>query len=218
MPVVGVFALSAVVAYLLGSVPFGLFFVRIFAGKDVREVGSGRTGGTNAYRAAGFGVGLLTAATDILKGFAAVYIGRLLLGEVNPWLDAITGIAAVAGHNWPVFLRFRGGAGTTPNAGAAMAFWSPTLIVLLPVVALVVWLTGYASVASTAAALTILIIFIVRSLLIASPAAYIAYAAGTTLLVALALLPNYRRLKEGTERIVGPRARRMMRREGDASG
>ena len=218
MPLVGVYALSAVIAYLLGSVPFGLFFVRIFARKDIRQVGSGRTGGTNAYRAGGLGIGILTAVADILKGFAAVYIGRLMLGEVNPPLDAVTGVAAVAGHNWPIFLRFKGGAGTTPNAGAAMAFWSPTLIVLLPVVALVVWLTGYASVASTAAALTILIVFVARWLLVASPSAYIGYAAGTTLLVALALLPNYRRLKEGTERIIGPRARRVLQRESDASG
>jgi glycerol-3-phosphate acyltransferase PlsY len=218
MPIAVIFAITAVIAYLLGSVPFGLFFVRLFAQKDVREVGSGRTGGTNAYRAGGMGVGILTAIADIMKGFAAVYIGRLLLGDVNPFLDALAGTAAVAGHNWPIFLRFKGGAGTTPNAGAAMALWSPMLIVLLPVVSLVVWLTGYASVASTVAALVVVIVFIARWLLVASPAAYIGYGIATTILVALALLPNYNRLIEGTERLVGPRARLAAQESRENSG
>jgi acyl phosphate:glycerol-3-phosphate acyltransferase len=208
MPNLFISLLCIVLAYLIGSMPPGLLIVRLFSGKDIREVGSGRTGGTNAMRAAGWVAGVLTAFSDIFKGFVAVYVTRLI-SPGFPILEAVCAVAAVAGHNWPIFLRFKGGAGTSPNVGAALAFWPITGLLLIPFGAIVLFGTGYASVASTVISFMIIIIFIVRALVANQPVAHIGYAVLSFVLVAIALLPNYRRLIAGTERIVGPRAKRI---------
>ena len=97
---------AAVIGYLFGSIPVGYLVVRITSGVDVRTVGSGRTGGTNAMRAGGLGAGVMTAVGDMLKGLAAVAIMRLLSGGV-PEIEAIAGLGAVAGHNWSLFMGFK---------------------------------------------------------------------------------------------------------------
>lgn len=198
---------ALVAAYLIGGIPMGLFVVRIISGRDVRAVGSGRTGGTNAFRAAGLPAGVLTGLADMAKGFAAVYIARGLSQGQAPWLEAAAAVAAVAGHNWSIFLGLKGGAGTGPNAGAATAFWPWAAVILIPLVPAVLLATGYASLASTAASVIIVLIFVALALLRVKPTIYIAYAVATTILVALALIPNYKRLVAGTERRVGPRAK-----------
>jgi len=194
-------------SYLFGSMPMGLIIVRVVAGKDIRAVGSGRTGGTNAMRAAGFLPGVLTAFADIGKGFVAVWLARQLAPSGSHVLEALCAIAAVAGHNWPVYLGFKGGAGTSPNVGAAGAFWWPALLIMIPSGAAILFGTGYASVASTAISFGLIVIFALRAILEHQPVEYVGYAAVTFVLVALALIPNYRRLIAGTERLVGPRAK-----------
>lgn len=198
-------------AYLLGAIPVGLVVVRAVNGGDIRTVGSGRTGGTNALRAAGPVAGVLTGLGDMAKGFAAVHVARLLLPG-DPVLEALCGVAAVAGHNWPVYIKFRGGAGTGPNAGAAVALWPVSAAIVVPIVPLALVLTGYASVTSTLASLAIVVIFAVRMVMVGSPFAYVGYSIATTLLVAIALIPNYKRLIAGTERLVGPRAKAIAHR------
>ncbi len=207
MPSIAASIVTLIVSYLLGSIPMGLVIVKILSGRDVRTVGSGRTGGTNAFRAAGLPAGVLTGLSDMAKGFVAVYIARILSSGEMPWLEAAAAVAAVAGHNWSVFLGFKGGAGTGPNAGAATAFWPWAAVILIPLVPVVLLATGYASIASTAASVIILLIFIALALVRDYPVVYIVYAIATTVLVALALLPNYKRLIAGTERRVGPRAK-----------
>jgi glycerol-3-phosphate acyltransferase PlsY len=203
---IGIAALCVVTAYLIGSIPSGILIVKIFSGKDIREVGSGRTGGTNAMRAAGLAAGVLTAFSDVFKGFLAVYVIRLIIPDSHI-LEALCAVAAVAGHNWPIFLRFKGGAGTSPNLGAAVAFWPITGLMLIPFGAIVLFGTGYASVTSTVISFAIIVIFVMRTVFANQPPEYIGYAIGAFLLVAIALAPNYRRLISGTERIVGPRAK-----------
>ena len=103
----------ALVAYLIGSIPFGYLVVHLLRGIDIREVGSGRTGGTNAMRAGGLGAGFLTATGDILKGLLAVVVARAMAGVSYPGpVEVVAGLLAVIGHNWPVYLSFKGGAGT----------------------------------------------------------------------------------------------------------
>jgi glycerol-3-phosphate acyltransferase PlsY len=118
-----------IIGYIIGSIPFGLLIVKMKTGKDIRTVESGRTGGTNAVRAAGFSAGLLTALMDILKGAASVWIARTLLPE-NQLVHNLAPLAAILGHNYTVFLikrdekgklRFHGGAGGAP----ALGFWLP---------------------------------------------------------------------------------------------
>jgi glycerol-3-phosphate acyltransferase PlsY len=96
--------LVIVLSYLIGSIPFGWIVVWLFARKDVRQVASGRTGGTNAMRAAGFGAGLLTAILDILKGASTVWLARAVTD--NPWIHILAPLAAILGHNYSIFLLF----------------------------------------------------------------------------------------------------------------
>ncbi len=91
------FFVAAVVGYLLGSIPTGLVIVWLTRGVDVRRVGSGRTGGTNAYRAAGWGAGIATGLGDGLKALVAVLIAQYVFGTSQ---SVVAGLAAVVGHNW----------------------------------------------------------------------------------------------------------------------
>jgi glycerol-3-phosphate acyltransferase PlsY len=109
--------------YLIGSIPFGLIIVKITTGKDIRSIESGRTGGTNAMRAAGFYAGAATAILDFAKGAVAVWLARSLLPADVPWrawIEVLAPIMAILGHNYSIFLterneqgklRLRGGAG-----------------------------------------------------------------------------------------------------------
>ena len=92
--------------YILGSIPFGLLIVKIKTGRDIREIESGRTGGTNAMRAAGFWAGLLTAIMDIMKGALAVWAAQRLTPDVHLF-HVLAPIGAILGHNYSVFLISR---------------------------------------------------------------------------------------------------------------
>jgi len=141
-------------AYLLGSIPFGYLIVRLRGGGDVRETGSGGTGATNVTRRAGRAAGLSTLALDAAKGALAVVIARYLLAEgfgVNWWVVAAA-LAAVLGHIFPVWLRFRGGKGVATGLGVFLTLAPLAVLCALPVFALVVWATRYVSLGSMTAA------------------------------------------------------------------
>ena len=199
------------IAYLLGSLPMGYIYLKLFKRQDITQIGSGRTGGTNAMRAGGLWVGVLTGLSDFLKGFLAVWLVRWLLPDLV-WVQVAAALAAVTGHNWSLWLflwtrKLSAGAGTGPNVGAAMAFWFPVALIVIPIIIIFVFIIGYASLASIAAALALVAVFIVRAASGASPWEYCIYAALTALLVVWALRPNIKRLLEGTERRVGLFAR-----------
>jgi glycerol-3-phosphate acyltransferase PlsY len=147
-------ALVVVVAYLLGSIPFGYLVVRASGGGDVRETGSGGTGATNVTRRAGKGAGLSTLALDALKGAAAVAFARVMLteGAGEAWWVAASAVAAVAGHVFPVWLGFRGGKGVATGLGVFAVLAPLALACALPVFVLVVWATRYVSLGSIVAA------------------------------------------------------------------
>jgi glycerol-3-phosphate acyltransferase PlsY len=214
---IGVLGLS----YLLGSIPFGLLIVKLKTGKDIRTVESGRTGGTNAMRAAGFFAGLMTAILDLLKSAVCVWIVRALLpGAV--WLEVFAPVIAILGHNYSIFLvsrnekgqlRLRGGAGGAPTAGGAFGLWPPSLLFIVPIAAVILFGIGYASVATMSAALIAAIIFAIRAAAGSSPWPYVIYGLAAELVLMWALRPNIRRLLNGTERVVGWRAKRMKNKE-----
>ena len=117
---------SAVGGYLFGSIPFGFIIIGVLRERDITEEGSGRTGGTNALRAGGFGAAALTVTGDLLKGVAGVTFARILFQEnVNPWAEVFAGWGVILGHNASIYLAFRGGAGTAPNMGVAAGLWFP---------------------------------------------------------------------------------------------
>ena len=216
--------LAILVGYLIGSIPMGYLVIKLLKGQDIREHGSGRTGGTNAMRAGGVVAGALTMIGDVLKGYASVWLARLIVGPamsetgVGAFISALAGLGAVVGHNWSVYLRFRGGAGTAPNIGASLAFWPMSLLYLAPMVPIGLYLIGYASVTSMVIAGLIIITYVVRAALQADPNWwYAAYAIAAAVAVVWALRPNIKRLRQGTERLVGRRARAAQPKNGDGA-
>ena len=191
--------------YLLGSIPVGLLVVRAVTGKDIREVGSGRIGGTNVLRVAGPWVALLTSLSDVAKGLLAVYLAREIVG--TPVVEALAGLAAVVGHNYSVFIGFKGGAGTATTIGGAIGLWPWNGAVLIIVGAAVVTATRYASLGSIVIALLLPIILTLRAWLAGAPWVYLIHGLGTAALTLWALRPNIRRLREGNERQVTLRKR-----------
>ncbi|ANY71843.1 glycerol-3-phosphate 1-O-acyltransferase PlsY [Paenibacillus ihbetae] len=107
---------AILVCYLLGSVSFSVLFAKFLKGIDIRQHGSGNAGATNTLRVLGKGPAIMVLALDVLKGIAAVWIGRWLGGD-NEWLPGLCGIAAIVGHNWPLYFRFRGGKGIATAIG-----------------------------------------------------------------------------------------------------
>lgn len=201
--------LLPLIGYLLGSLPMGVIYVRLFTGQDLRAVGSGRTGGTNAMRAAGFGVGLLTAFSDIIKGSLAVWLAQWLLpAETRIPGMVLAGLAAVLGHNYSIFLRFKGGAGGATATGAAMAIWPWAILIIVPLGGGILYFIGYASVATLAAAVSITLAFAILAALRLLDPMFILFGLGTLILLAWALRPNLARLVRGEERLVGLRAKR----------
>jgi acyl phosphate:glycerol-3-phosphate acyltransferase len=210
---------AVLVGYFFGAIPFGWIFVRLSKGLDLRQVQSGRTGGTNAMRAAGPVIGGLTAVGDVVKGAAAIWLARLIFGgtvsaELLPWVEVVVGAASIVGHNWSIFLGWRGGAGTGPNVGWAGAIWLPIIPIAIVVVVGMLLLTGMASIASLTMGAAIVIAFAVlyATGAIATPA-YLVGAIVTFFIVTWSLRGNIRRVLAGTERKVGPAARRAERRQ-----
>jgi glycerol-3-phosphate acyltransferase PlsY len=154
--------LAGVWGYLLGAVPTGVLVCRALRGTDVRQHGSGHTGGLNVSRAAGIWAGALTAIVDTLLGAAAV-AGATLMTE-NPWAATAAGVMAVAGHDWSVFIRFGGGIGLAKLAGAMLC---PSPLPTLEALAILVpaWLILMGPLHVHRARSTILVIAVVGPLL-----------------------------------------------------
>lgn len=114
--------IAVALSYLLGSVSFSIVIAKYVKGIDIRQHGSGNAGATNTLRVLGKGPGILVFLLDIAKGVAAVWIGHAL-GE-NDWIPVLCGLAAIVGHNWPIWFRFKGGKGIATTVGviATLAF------------------------------------------------------------------------------------------------
>jgi glycerol-3-phosphate acyltransferase PlsY len=216
------FLVAALIGYICGAIPFGYLYVRLVKGIDIRTIGSGRTGGTNSLRAAGLGVGLATSFSDVGKGALGIILSRWLLSnqlstELLPWALATAGVMSVIGHNWSVFMGWRGGAGTGPNVGWGTALWWPMLPIAIVVMSGMILGLGMASIASLSMGAILVIVFFVLYLAGVPPFdASLAYIVGGLVafaIIAWALRPNIKRLLSGNERIVGPRARRLKKKQ-----
>jgi len=199
-----------IIGYIIGSIPFGLLIVKSKTGKDIRTIESGRTGGTNAVRAAGFWAGLLTAILDILKGAASVWLTQMILPE-NHLMHVLAPLAAILGHNNSVFLisrdetgklRFHGGAGGAPALGGAMGLWLPIFPIVFLAGALVWFTLGIASVTTMAIGLIVIVVFAIRSWLGLIEPVNIWYGVVAEILLMWALRPNLKKLLTGKERVV----------------
>jgi glycerol-3-phosphate acyltransferase PlsY len=185
-------------AFLLGSIPFGVVVAKIY-GVNLKKVGSGNIGATNVLRAMGKGPALLTLVGDVLKGSLAVVIGRFFFH--GPSLEGIIGLSAIVGHNFSLFLRFKGGKGVATSIGVLLIY-SPMVGVLTVILWLmVILITRYSSLAAIVSfgvlPLGIYILDYSQGKLIIS------------ILIAFLLIfrhtDNIKRLLEGTELKIGKR-------------
>jgi len=200
MSPVAVGVATVVGAFLIGAIPWGYLIGKWFGGVDLRNVGSGGTGATNALRAVGRKAALAVLILDMVKGFLPVFLAmRWGAGE---WWVAAAAVAAVLGHCFSPFIGFKGGKGVATGAGAAIAL-SPWFLLALPVVVLVVAVTRYVSLGSilgTFAASTIGIVLAMRGMAPWSvPVAVMAMSA----IIIYQHRSNIGRLRAGTERKFG---------------
>ena len=160
-------AISAVLAYLVGSIPTAYIFGRVLKGLDIREHGSGNMGATNAFRVLGRGPGTMVLILDIIKGIIPVTVLANVFGLQDALSLVIIAVATVAGHNWTVFLNFRGGKGMATSLGVliglAIQFQVLRIILLL---VLITWtglflLFGFVSLASITAAIVFPILMVI---------------------------------------------------------
>ena len=219
-----IYAGILIASYFIGSIPFGLIVVKLISGKDVRTIASGRTGGTNAMRAAGLWAGLLTAILDILKSAATVWLAQAI--TTNVWMHAVAPIAAILGHNYSIFMiergsdgrvRLHGGAGGSAAGGGALGLWPPAALFLVPFGLLIWYGIGYASITTLSIGLMVITIFGVRAALGLGPWQYIIYGIVAEILLIWTLRPNIQRLIAGTERRHGLPAMLEQRRQNKVS-
>lgn len=193
---------ALLVSYLVGSVPSGWLLVKWIKQVDVRTVGSGNVGATNVTRAAGWRLGLVVFLLDLAKGVIAVWgIAPWLVPATTPAVRLGCGLAAVVGHDFPVFLNFRGGKGVATTFGVLFAA-EP----LVGLAALAVWTVGflvwrYVSVGSLAAAVTIPIVQGLRQ----DPLPVVLLGVGMAFLLVVRHRANIQRLLAGTEHRVSSR-------------
>ena len=195
------FLACAVIGYLLGSIPSGLLAGRFARGIDIREYGSGRTGFTNVLRTVGPRWGVVVLVADLAKGVAPVIIARIVSDE--PYVQAVAGLAAAIGHDWPVFARFEGGRGVATSFGAALAMSPIAAVAILPIGIGLVAVTRIMSLMSVGMAPVLAVVFIALAALGIHPWAYAAYATVGALMLIVLHRENIERLLAGTEPKLG---------------
>ena len=189
--------ISISLAYLLGSVPFGYLLVKTFRNQDIRTTGSGNIGATNVLRSGAKGLGIATLLLDLGKAFLAVELVRFRFAPSNFDLATAAAVAAVLGHCYPIWLRFKGGKGVASALGVFLALTWPSALCILSVFILVVAMTRYVSLASiiAAASLPVFALYFVPQ---HSPIAVAGFFFITLLIIAKHH-QNIRRLIAGTE-------------------
>lgn len=185
-----------IISYLLGSIPFAYIIIRQFKGIDIREVGSGNVGTTNALRTAGKRVALAALLGDLLKGLAAAWLGMQAGGE---GLAAACVLAAVIGHCWPLFIGFQGGKGMATTAGAVLFLMPKVFLFLAIIFILIVFFSRYVSLAS----ISVAVLLPLTALLLSQPGSYLLISMILTLLVVYRHRENIERLRNGNERKIG---------------
>jgi glycerol-3-phosphate acyltransferase PlsY len=205
-----IYLIVAVMAYLLGSIPFGYLLVRIFRGEDIRLSGSGNIGATNVARSGAKGLGIATLALDALKGALAVWLAAVLAGSKynlcgdftqHPCAPAlrmmsVAALFAVLGHVFPVWLRFKGGKGVATALGVFCVLFPAAILVALAIFILIVAITRYVSLGSILGAIA----FPAAAYFLQSTDAMsLVLASSVSLIVILKHHQNISRLLSGTE-------------------
>ncbi len=206
-----------IIGYLLGSIPIGVLVGRRLAGKDVRQCGSGKMGATNVARVAGSKAGMMVASLDILKGVTAVSlagiaiggeylaVGGIGLGRLSA--QVLAALAAIAGHTWPVFLKFHGGRGVATFFGGLVALYPAAAIFGGEVLVIGAGLTRYVSLGSITGVVGVYAIMVPLTLMNRLSIEYLVYAFVGAVIVIAMHKDNIVRLLAGQERRLGEKAR-----------
>jgi glycerol-3-phosphate acyltransferase PlsY len=191
--------LVIVLAYVIGSVPFSLLLARRWGASDLRRVGSGNLGAANVLRSSGVAAGVVAAALDMSKGALSVALARHLTDQ--PAGPAVAGLAAIVGHVYPVWLRFRGGKGVATACGVFSVLTPLAVAPALTIFVVTVWVTKYISLGSVLASVALPPIAYAYG----SPASAIATALAACVLIVFRHRSNLVRLQTGRERRLGAR-------------
>jgi len=192
--------LVLIFSYLLGSVPIGFIAGSYLRGIDIRQHGSGNIGTTNVFRILGAGPGLFVFAGDLAKGIIPVLLGKEISGSS---LALLAGLAAIVGHNWSIFLRFKGGRGVATGAGVILALSPVVILIAFSLWAVTVLLSRYVSLGSILATISVpLLMFWFHQ-----PRPYIVFGSILAILIVYRHRPNIKRLLNGTEAKIGERVR-----------
>ena len=192
-------ALIALAAYFCGSIPFGLLLGKLFGATDVRKTGSGNIGATNVARSVGLPAGILTLLLDAAKGAIPVWLARYYFPE-HAGFQIFAGLAALFGHCFPVWLKFKGGKGVATAAGVFLVLCLPAALGALLVFALAAGFWRYVSLASISAAAAMpLLIYLLWAPHFAPPISVTVGSLAAALLIVYKHDANLQRLVEGTE-------------------
>jgi len=191
--------LPLVVAYLIGSIPFALILARRWGTDDLRRIGSGNLGAANVMRASGVTAGVLVAILDVAKGACSVLLAARL--SQNAAAPAAAGVAAIVGHVYPVWLRFRGGKGVATACGVFSVLAPPAIPPAIALFLITVALTKYISLGSMVATIALPPLAYATG----SPASAVTAAFVAASLIIFRHRSNVGRLRTGTERRIGAR-------------
>lgn len=194
------FPFALVLAYVVGSIPTGLLIGKLVRGIDIRDHGSGNIGATNTLRVLGKPAGITALAIDVGKGFIAVTALAAIASSGRsplsiPMMKVLLGVAAIAGHNWTVFLRFKGGKGVATSAGVFVGISWVSVVISVAVFGVVVMATRIVAVGSMSAAV---VLPIAMSVLYAERE-FVAFAIAAAVLVLIRHRSNIGRLIRGEE-------------------
>ena len=210
------FASVVIIGYLLGSIPFGVLVGKRFAKVDIREYGSGKIGTTNVLRAVGRKAAAMVVVLDVLKGALAVVFAGLIIGssymEVGSYgiglltAQSLAALAAVAGHNWPAFLKFKGGRGVATFFGGLIALCPVAALFGGEVLVIGAGLTRFASLGSIAGVIGAYTILLPLTIVNGFPPEYLIYTLIGTITIIVMHRDNISRLIAGKERRLGEKA------------
>ena len=206
---------ALVIGYLLGSIAFGVIMGRLWTRQDVRSYGSGRTGATNVLRTAGYRAAVPTVLLDIGKGALAFHVARFIMGADTvmiggyalgvPLVAGLAGLAAVMGHVWPIFLKFKGGRGVSVVFGMMLMVHWPAALAGFVLGISTVFISRYVSLGSLVMASSVAIVSIVYYARGALRLEFLIVGLISTALLFLWHKDNIRRLLAGSERRIGQR-------------
>jgi glycerol-3-phosphate acyltransferase PlsY len=215
------YAVIAVIAYLLGAIPFGLIISKRMAHVDIRKAGSGNIGATNVFRVLGAKLGLMTAVCDLAKAIGSVLLGMLIVGNdpfmVGGWdihvqvAQVVAALMVMVGHNWSVYIGFKGGKGVAAFIGGLLVINWVVAAVGIVVGGIVILITRYVSLGSIMGAIGILCALVAFTLLAIMAPVYLIYGLLAVILIIYQHRSNILRLQSGTETRLGDKSSRVKR-------